>query len=106
MEYKSIGINISKRRKELGLTQEVLAEKLGLSTSYIGAIERGKKLPSLDVFINIANVLETSSDTLLSGVLKVGNEIVTSELSKQITGLSKKEQKRILNVINTMINDI
>ncbi len=88
------------------MTQEVLAEKLGLSTSYIGAIERGKKLPSLDVFINIANVLETSSDTLLSGVLKVGNEIVTSELSKQITGLSKKEQKRILNVINTMINDI
>lgn len=81
------------------MTQEVLAEKLGLSTSYIGAIERGKKLPSLDVFINIANVLETSSDTLLSGVLKVGNEIVTSELSKQITGLSKKEQKRILNVI-------
>jgi len=106
VEYKSIGINISKRRKEFGLTQEVLAEKLGLSTSYIGAIERGKKLPSLDVFINIANVLETSSDTLLSGVLKVGNEIVTSELSKQITGLSKKEQKRILNVINTMINDI
>ncbi len=104
MDYKSIGKKISKRRKELGLTQETLAEKIGLSVSYIGAIERGEKVPSLPVFIDIANVLEISSDLLLVDVLEVRNEIVASELSKQIANLPKTEQRRILNVVKAIID--
>lgn len=103
MEYTSIGLNIRKRRDEVGITQEALAEKVGLSPGYIGVIERGEKLPKLAVFIRIANALETSSDRLLSGVLTVGNEIVASELSKQIANLPSNEQRRILNVVQAMI---
>lgn len=105
MEYKSIGKNIRKRRDELGIKQEELAEMVELSVSYVGAIERGEKLPKLEVFIRIANALKVSADTLLSDVLDVGNQIVASELSKEISDLSKSEQRRILNVIRTMIAD-
>ncbi len=105
MNYKSIGKNIRKRRDELGIKQEKLAEMVDLSVSYMGAIERGEKLPKLKAFISIANALEISADTLLSGVLEVGNQIVASELSKELSGLSKSDQIRILNVLRTMIED-
>ena len=105
MNYKSIGKNIRKRRDELGIKQEKLAEMVDLSVSYMGAIERGEKLPKLKVFISIANALEISADTLLSGVLEVGNQIVATELSKELSNLSNSDQIRILNVLRTMIED-
>lgn len=106
MEYESIGKNIRKYRNKLGITQSKLAEMVDLSDSYMGAIERGEKLPKLTVFIRITNALGTSSDQLLSDVLEVGNEIIASELSTQIAHLPKTEQRRILNVIKTMIDDL
>lgn len=84
MEYKSIGKNIRKLRDESGITQEELAEMVSLSVSYMGAIERGEKIPKLKVFINIANALKVSSDSLLSGVLDVGNQIIASEGTSEI----------------------
>ena len=106
MEYKSIGKNIRKCRDELGITQERLAEMVNLSVSYMGAIERGEKLPKLKVFISIANALKVSSDVLLSGVLDVGNQIIASELSEELSGLSKSDQIRIFNVLRTMIDNM
>lgn len=106
MEYKSIGKNIRKCRDELGITQEKLAEMVNLSVSYMGAIERGEKLPKLKVFISIANALKVSSDVLLSGVLDVGNQIIASELSEELSSLSKSDQIRIFNVLRTMIDNM
>ena len=105
MDYKSIGKNIRCCRINLGITQQKFAEKVNLSVSYLGAIERGEKLPTLQVFINIANSLNVSADTLLADVLEKGTEIIASDLSIQIARLSKSEQQRILNVIRTMIAD-
>lgn len=44
MDFSSIGKNICKYRKQRGLTLEALAEKVGLSTNYVGALERGEKV--------------------------------------------------------------
>ena len=106
MEYNAIGRNIRKCRDAKNIKQESLAEMADLSASYMGAIERGEKLPSFEVFIRIANALEVSSDTLLSGVLKVENKIVASELSLLLSELPSKEQLRILHVVKTMIDDL
>lgn len=106
MNYSSIGKRIKERRKELGLTQENLSEKADLSVSYMGAIERGEKLPSMESFIRIANALDESADRLLSGVLKIEPRIVSSEIYEELSTLPLFEQKRILNVMKTMISDI
>lgn len=106
MDYSTIGRQIHRRRVELKLTQEKLAEQCDLSVSYMGAVERGDKIPSLETFIHIANVLGVSADQLLSGVLSVGNSFVASELSHDIAGLADKEQKLILDVIQTMISNL
>ena len=105
MEYKSIGKKIQQHRTNLGLTQQALAETVDLSVSYMGAIERGKKLPKLKVFIDIANALHISADALLCDVLEVSNEIIATDLSKRISQLPQSEQHRILNVVETMVSD-
>ena len=43
MEPKILDANIRKYRKQIGITQEQLAEKIGKSVNYIGMIERGER---------------------------------------------------------------
>ncbi len=62
--YKSLGINIKNRRKKLGLTQEQLAEKIGMSLNFVGKIEVAFSKPSLDTLIIIADALNTSVSDL------------------------------------------
>lgn len=60
-EYKKIGLKIAYYRKLAGLTQEMLAEKLDVATSYIGQIEavRMYKPISLTTLLRIAQALNT-----------------------------------------------
>lgn len=53
--------NIKRRRKNLHLTQEQLAELAQTSTTYIGTIEIGQKFPSLQMIERIADALEVDS---------------------------------------------
>lgn len=62
--YINLGKNIKKRRKELGLSQQGLADKLELSLNFVGKIEVAFSKPSLDTVIKIADVLETSVSAL------------------------------------------
>jgi transcriptional regulator with XRE-family HTH domain len=55
---KVLGKRIQKRRKELALTQEALAEKVDLSRAYVGYIEQGRNTPSLEVLEKIAKILK------------------------------------------------
>ena len=51
MNFDSIGKNIRKFRLERNMRQEDLAEMTNLSANYIGMVERGEKIPSLETFI-------------------------------------------------------
>lgn len=53
-----MGKKIQKRRKEVGLTQEELGYKVGISRAYMGYIEQGRYAPSLEVLQKIARVLK------------------------------------------------
>jgi len=54
------GKRLRKFRKDRGLTQEQLAEKAGLHHTFIGAVERGSKNPSLDSISKISEALGIS----------------------------------------------
>lgn len=70
MDWKVIGQNIRKKRKEKSWKQATLAEKADLTTAYISLIERGEKIPKLETFVKIANVLDTTADELMGKLLK------------------------------------
>ncbi len=62
--YTKLGKNIKKRRKELCLTQQELADRLNMSLNFVGKIEVAFSKPSLDTLIEIAKALETTVSKL------------------------------------------
>lgn len=105
MDWLSIGQNIKEKRLAKSWKQSTLAEKVNLTTSYVGMIERGEKIPKLETFIHITNALDSTSDEILEGVLSRGYEIRMSEYIERIQSLPQEEQKRIFDVLDVMIQD-
>lgn len=62
---KTICKRIRKYRHEADLTQEVLAEKVGVSRVYIGYVEQGRNTPTLDVLGKIARALKVKVSDLV-----------------------------------------
>lgn len=65
MEYKRIGLNILYHRRSKGWTQEMLANKSGVSGSRISDIERGKEAFKIDSLMMLAKALEIDYRELL-----------------------------------------
>jgi transcriptional regulator with XRE-family HTH domain len=53
-----LGEGIRKYRKLAGLTQEKLAERIDINAVYMGQIERGYKVPTVDVLLRMARALK------------------------------------------------
>lgn len=65
MDYVLIGKRVRIRRQIMELTQEGLAEKIGVCTSFVGHIERGTRKLSVETLYDLCKALETSADFLL-----------------------------------------
>jgi len=103
MKLDTIGKNIRKYRLAKKLRQEDLAEKAGLSSNYIGMVERGEKIPSLETFITILNSLEISADMVLTDVVSVGYIVKNSMLNEKLSKLSNDDREKIYEVIDILI---
>ena len=103
MDLQSIGRNIRKYRRMNKLNQAQLAEKAGLSTNYVGALERGNKIPALDTLITIMNVLGVSADMLLCDVTDVGYKMKASALSEELDKIDPEDREKIFEVIEVML---
>ena len=67
MDQIKIGKFIASRRKEQGLTQAVLAEKLGISDRAVSKWETGKSLPDSGIMLELCDILKINVNELLSG---------------------------------------
>ena len=105
MELESIGRNIRQYRLKKKLRQEDLAERTGLSTNYVGALERGEKIPSLETLITIVNTLGVSADMILSDVIDFGYVVKDSLLAEKLDSLEAEDRKKIYDVIDTMVKN-
>ena len=61
----ALGRNLQRLRKEKGLTQEQLAEKLGISLTYMGYFEIGHRVPNLKMMVKIADILDVKVKDLI-----------------------------------------
>lgn len=100
---KRIGKRIKQRREQIGLTQEQFAEKLGVAPNYISTIERGASFPRCEKLIAIINGLETSADAIFCDVIDHTTEYRASVLSQKLQALPPADQKRILEIVEFMI---
>lgn len=67
LDYGKLGMRIRQVRKARGWSQNELAEKCAISMSFLGHIERGSRIMSLETFVSICNALDTDADALLWG---------------------------------------
>ena len=104
MDYRSIGSNLRKVRVQNKLRQEDVAEKANLSVNYVGAVERGERLPSLETFIALLNATGASADIVLSDVLENGYIVKNSLFSDKLKLVNKNELTRIYDVLEVLLN--
>ena len=62
---QTFGTNVRKLRHARGLSQEALADAVGIAVSYLGQIERGQRNPTLAVVERFADVLQVQPTDLL-----------------------------------------
>lgn len=98
MDAKAVGQRIKTAREKKNMTQEDLAALVDISPTHVSVIERGSKIPRLDTFVAIANVLEVSADSLLVDVVDHATKSVASELSAAIEDLPHDEKMRIESI--------
>ena len=76
MEQEKIGKFISALRKEKGMTQEQLAEKMGVTDKSISRWENGKTLPDISILVALAEELNVEISELLNGRKMTQEELI------------------------------
>lgn len=94
---KTMGQRIMVRRKAFHMTQEELAEKLGVSTQMISNLELGKKAIRPDNLARVCEVLELSADFVLTGSK---TKTAVDAVAEKLAQLSREE----LQIVNDMID--
>jgi len=104
MDYIDLGIKIKKKRIDMNLTQEALAELSKISTAYMGQIERGEKRLSLENFVNIANALNCSTDELLRNSTLTNINARFAEINDIIKNSSPRDTEKIIEILKIYYN--
>jgi transcriptional regulator with XRE-family HTH domain len=102
MDYIDLGHRVRKQRTQRGWTQEALAERVNVSTSFVGHVERGTRKASLETLVAIANVLNVSLDYLLSGSM---NNSVIGPMPKSLNDQQRSALKEILTTIQENLSE-
>lgn len=100
-QFTSLGKRIRLRRKELGISQNKLAELVDISNNHMSAIENGREKPSLEKFITLCDLLKTTPDFLLLGVLHPGN--VTRNITDNLRLCSPEDIRLVEQIIELMV---
>ncbi len=106
MEKTVLGKRIRERRKGQKMTLEKLSEKADISLVYLGEIERGIKMPSLNTFIKLVNALNISADELIYDETKSGKYYLSDELAKAMQDLTPEQYAAVSKITITAIEQI
>jgi transcriptional regulator with XRE-family HTH domain len=107
--FKALGERIAAARKERGLTQQQLAEQLGVAQQTFAHYEVARARIAADLLPRLAELLDLSLDELLMGQPTVripGKRGPASRLEQQldaITRLPKAKQKMVAEMIDSVI---
>jgi len=108
-DLRLVGNRIKQQRKSLGLTQEQLAEKIDLSTTYLCQIENGSRGVNLTNLISIANCLSVTLDYLVAD-FTVDTIKSTNDLDQQwmqlIEDKSPSSKQMLINLVSDMLKHI
>ena len=93
IDYKKLGERIKERRQELGLTQDKLAERVGIVPSHVSSIECALRTLSLGTLQSFVNALDTTYDVLLIDSINNIELVTIQDILKTLEGCSPGELK-------------
>jgi len=102
IDYKKIGNKVKTTRQQKGITREKLSEMIGISSMYLGQLERGERRGGINNYVEIVNALELSLDYLfldeLSTAEVLDNQIL-QEIKVVLLRLSSGKKALFLNIV-------
>jgi two-component system, response regulator len=115
---KGFGAEVKRRRIELGISQEKLAERANLHRTYVSDVEAGKRNPSLAsiqrltlaldaslgaIFASVEDGAHPASDTVETGAPKVGEILLVEDNSKDVElTLTAFQQVKLTNPVQVV----
>lgn len=105
---ESFGHRLARFRKERGLSQVEVAERIGIAQPNLSGYERGEAHPSFEILVQLARVLQVSGDELL-GLRPVSPQPVLKDRRllkhmQQIERLPKRKKDALLVTIKAFLN--
>lgn len=106
MNKDLLSTRIKAARIEKGYTQSELARLAGISNVYLGEIERGMKMPSLNSFTKIVQALGVSADDILRDELPSGDRYIYDELTIKLKDLTPQQRKTAVDILDGYLRNI
>lgn len=105
MDLVKIGKYISEKRKNLGMTQKQLAEKIGMSDKSVSKWERGICLPDVSLYFDLCSILGISINEFLAGE-DIVHENIEKKSEENIISVvtdSKRKQKSLKYIVCALL---
>lgn len=99
-----LGARIREQRKRKGITQEQLAEKLGIDQKHMSKIELGKSYPSLDRLIKVGEVLEVPLPSLFEFEHLGEERDRLKQINDMVQMLGEKDQRRVYKIVKAFLD--
>lgn len=104
IDYKLIGTSVREERLKYNLTQEKLAESVGISPSYMGLVERGERIMSVETLVKLSVALGVSTDTLLKASLEnAKKDTYALQFSLMMNEMTDEQKQLVLDVVRAMM---
>ena len=112
VNYERLGTHIRDARKARSITQEMLAEKLNVSVSHIGKIERGERYINLERLAEISIILNVPVEDLIAGCVDCERDLhplINASIQDSlqvIQALLKGQPQKTIDLVVTLVNDV
>lgn len=104
-ELIQLGERVRQKRKDCHLSQETLAEKVGISVNTVSRIEGGQAAISIEIFAKLVEVLGADANELL-GKNPEGDRNPAHKMVSRVLNLQPKEQKIVIQTISALMDGI
>jgi len=102
IDYKIIGKRIKRYRKQAGLTQENLAEKLDISVSFQSRLERGATKISLEKLVQTAGYINVSVSQLITGAKENSDDYLNEDIIRVTKDFDAEKMKLLFENVKVL----
>lgn len=102
IDYQIIGQRLQERRKARSMTQEVLAEKVGITVVYLSKVENGRVRPTLELLDSLCDNLGLELSALLTGVQTQGDDYANERVVALLRSCPPHIKEAALDILDRL----